>query len=99
MPKFSFVLDVRDPPEKATGAMIDFSDRRPENWPNLSANIYQAHSVRAPRLFKSNEEQDVPRLHNVRPITAIMTSYLQNEGFLWDRLSGERSPGGDDHDG
>jgi len=45
MPKFSFVLDVRDPPEKVIGAMIDFSDRRPEIWPNLSAKIYHAHSV------------------------------------------------------
>jgi hypothetical protein len=45
MPKFSFVLDVRDPPEKVIGAMIDFSDRRPEIWPSLSAKIYRAHSV------------------------------------------------------
>ena len=45
MPKFSFALDVRDPPEKVMAAMIDFSDRRPEIWPNLSAKIYQAHSV------------------------------------------------------
>ncbi len=45
MPKFSFVLDVRDPSEKVIGAMIDFSDRRPEIWPNLSAKIYRAHSV------------------------------------------------------
>ena len=30
MPKFSFVLDVHDPPEKVMAAMIDFSDRRPE---------------------------------------------------------------------
>jgi len=26
-------------------AMLDFSHRRPEIWPNLSAKIYQAHSV------------------------------------------------------
>jgi hypothetical protein len=39
------VLDVRAPPEKVMAAMIDFSDRRPEIWPNLSAKIYQAHSV------------------------------------------------------
>jgi hypothetical protein len=45
MPKFSCVLDVRDPPEKVIGAMLDFSDRRPEIWPNLSAKIYKAHSV------------------------------------------------------
>ena len=45
MPKFSFVLDVRDPPDTVMAAMIDFSDRRPEIWPNLSAKIYKAHSV------------------------------------------------------
>jgi len=45
MPGFSFVLDVRDPPEKVMSAMLDFSHRRPEIWPNLSAKIYQARSV------------------------------------------------------
>jgi hypothetical protein len=30
MPKLSFVLDAHDPPEEVIGAMIDFSDRRPE---------------------------------------------------------------------
>jgi hypothetical protein len=44
MPKFCFVLDLGDPPDKVIGAMIDFSDRRPEIWPNLSAKIYHAHS-------------------------------------------------------
>ena len=45
MPKFSFMLDVRDPPEEVMAAMLDFSDRRPEIWPNLSGKLYQAHSV------------------------------------------------------
>lgn len=42
MPKFACVLDVRDPPEKVIAAMLDFSDRRPEIRPNLSAKIYKA---------------------------------------------------------
>jgi hypothetical protein len=59
MPKFSFVLDVRDPPEKVMAAMIDFSDRRPEIWPNLSAKIYQAHSV-GENTADVTEGTDVP---------------------------------------
>ena len=59
MPKFSFVLDVRDPPEKVIGAMIDFSDRRPEIWPNLSAKIYRAHSV-GENTADVTEGTDVP---------------------------------------
>ena len=59
MPKFSFVLDVRDPPEKVIGAMIDFSDRRHEIWPNLSAKIYRAHSV-GERTADVTEGTDVP---------------------------------------
>jgi hypothetical protein len=40
------MADVRDPPEKVIGAMIDFSDRRPEIWPNLSAKITGSFSGR-----------------------------------------------------
>lgn len=48
MPKFSFQLDVDDPPEKVIGAMVDFSGRRPEIWPNLTARLYKVHDVRPP---------------------------------------------------
>ena len=33
VPKFSFQLDVRDPPAKVIDVMVDFSERRPEIWP------------------------------------------------------------------
>ena len=45
MPTFSFELDVRDPPAKVIGAMVDFSERRPQIWPNLSARLYQVHAL------------------------------------------------------
>ena len=45
MPKFSFQLDVRDPPEQVIGAMVDFSERRPEIWPNLTARLFRVHSL------------------------------------------------------
>ena len=32
MPKFSFQLDVRDPPATVMAKMLDFSERRPEIW-------------------------------------------------------------------
>jgi hypothetical protein len=64
MPKFSFVLDVRDPPERVMGAMIDFSDRRPEIWPNLSAKIYRAHSV-GENTADVTEGTDVPGVGGV----------------------------------
>ena len=47
MPKFAFQLDVRDPPAKVIGAMVDFSERRPELWPNLTARLYQVHELGA----------------------------------------------------
>jgi hypothetical protein len=59
MPKFSFVLDVREPPEKVIAAMVDFSERRPEIWPNLSAKLYQAHSV-GENTADVTEGSDVP---------------------------------------
>ena len=45
MSTFSFQLDVRDPPEKVIGAMVDFSERRPEIWPNLTARLYRVHAL------------------------------------------------------
>ena len=45
VPKFSFQLDVRDPPAKVIGAMVDFSERRPEIWPNLTARLYRVHEL------------------------------------------------------
>ena len=45
MSTFSFQLDVCDPPEKVIGAMVDFSERRPEIWPNLTARLYRVHAL------------------------------------------------------
>jgi hypothetical protein len=36
---------VRDPPVKVIEAMIDFSERRPEIWPNLTARLYRVHEL------------------------------------------------------
>ena len=45
MPKFSFQLDVRDPPARVMDLMLDFSDRRPEIWPNLTARLFRVHAL------------------------------------------------------
>lgn len=45
MPRFSFHLDVRDPPERVIGAMVDFSERRPVIWPNLTARLFRVHAL------------------------------------------------------
>ena len=45
VPKFSFQLDVRQPPTQVMGAMLDFSRRRPEIWPNLTARLYRVHNL------------------------------------------------------
>ena len=45
MPTFRFQLDVRDPPATVIGKMVDFSERRPEIWPNLTARLYRVHAL------------------------------------------------------
>lgn len=45
MPRFRFHLDVRDPPAKVMEAHLDFSERRPEIWPNLTSRLYEVHSL------------------------------------------------------
>jgi hypothetical protein len=47
VPRFTFQLDVREPPVKVIGAMVDFSERRPEIWPNLTARLYRVHELGA----------------------------------------------------
>ncbi|HZM26914.1 MAG TPA: hypothetical protein VFB89_06130 [Gemmatimonadales bacterium] len=47
VPKFGFKLDVPDPPAKVMAAMVDFSERRPEIWPNLTARLYRVHELDA----------------------------------------------------
>jgi len=34
---------VRDPPVKVIGAMVDFSERRPEIWPNVVGDLTVAY--------------------------------------------------------
>lgn len=45
MPKFRFQLEVGAPPDKVMGAMVDFSEHRPEFWPNLTARLYKLHEL------------------------------------------------------
>ena len=59
VPKFSFQLDVCDPPAKVIGAMVDFSERRPEIWPNLTARLYRVHEL-GPRTTDVTEGTALP---------------------------------------
>jgi hypothetical protein len=59
VPKFCFQLDVRDPPQKVIGAMVDFSERRPEIWPNLTARLYRVHEL-GPRTADVTEGTALP---------------------------------------
>jgi hypothetical protein len=59
VPRFSFRLDVREPPEKVIAAMVDFSERRPEIWPNLTARLYRVHEL-GPRSADVTEGTAVP---------------------------------------
>jgi hypothetical protein len=52
VPKFTFQLDVCDPPAKVIGAMVDFSERRPAIWPNLTAHLYRVHDYRVHDLSR-----------------------------------------------
>lgn len=40
---FSFTSTL--PPEKIMGAMLDFSDRRPDLWPGLARKFYEVYEV------------------------------------------------------
>lgn len=40
-----FALETSVPPERILGAAIDFSERRPALWPNISRRFYRAGEV------------------------------------------------------
>jgi hypothetical protein len=50
---------VRDSPEKVIGAKVDFSERRPEIWPNLTACLYLVHAL-SPRTADVTEGTALP---------------------------------------
>ena len=37
--------DTPVPPERIRAALTDFTDRRPDYWPNLDRNRYQVHAT------------------------------------------------------
>ena len=45
MPRVSFDIGSTLPPEKIMGAMLDFSDRRPDIWPGLARKYYEVYEV------------------------------------------------------
>jgi hypothetical protein len=45
MPKVSFTLESSAPPERVLAAATDFSERRPELWPNSSREHFEVHEV------------------------------------------------------
>lgn len=45
MPKLSFDFESTLAPEKIMGAMLDFSDRRPDLWPGLARKYYEVYDV------------------------------------------------------
>jgi hypothetical protein len=45
VPHFAVEVETALPPEAVRDALLDFSERRPELWPNLDPRFYEVHSV------------------------------------------------------
>ena len=45
MPRLEFEVTTPTPPEKIHAALIDFTDRRPELWPDLAPEFYEVYEV------------------------------------------------------
>ena len=45
MPKVEMDIDTTLPPERVLGALLDFSERRPEIWPGIEPSQYEVYSV------------------------------------------------------
>jgi hypothetical protein len=45
MPSVDTTVETTLPPESVRAALLDFSERRPEIWPGLTAALYEVYSV------------------------------------------------------
>ena len=45
MPKVEVDVDTSVSPERVRAALLDFSERRPEIWPGLAADLYEVYEV------------------------------------------------------
>jgi len=45
MPKVETDIDTALPPERVLGALLDFSERRPDIWPGIEPSLYEVYSV------------------------------------------------------
>ncbi|HEV8421291.1 MAG TPA: SRPBCC family protein [Actinomycetota bacterium] len=45
MPKVELDIETTLPPERVLGALLDFSDRRPEIWTGIDPSLYEVYSV------------------------------------------------------
>ena len=45
MAKFNVRIDTKAEPDQVRGALLDFTDRRPDLWPGLARELYEVYSV------------------------------------------------------
>lgn len=64
MTEVRFIVDVPVPPETVVGALTDFSERRPQIWPDLDPDVYRVEEIR-PTSALVREGQRRPRLWNL----------------------------------
>jgi hypothetical protein len=76
---------VRDSPEKVIGAKVDFSERRPEIWPNLTACLYLVHAL-SPRTADVTEGTALPGVNIWERVTYEWTDSVVR-GVLTDGRS------------
>jgi len=58
VPRIEFTLDSDVPPDRVLAAAADFSERRPDLWPNLSRRYYKVHE-RGDTWAEATEGSDV----------------------------------------
>lgn len=98
MAELRFAIDVPVPPEAVVAALTDFSERRPEIWPDLDPEIYEVVEVRATSAVV-REGQRTPRLWAVEeydwstPGTVTWTARESNFCAPGSSMSARAEPG------
>jgi Polyketide cyclase / dehydrase and lipid transport len=58
VPRIEFTVETDVPPERVMAAATDFSERRPDIWPNVSRRFYKVHES-GPNWCECTEGSDV----------------------------------------
>ncbi len=103
MARIVFQVESPLPPNQVVGALTDFSERRPELWPNIDPRLYRVHDVSASSALVTEGSgfmggmwaKELYEWNGSGTVRAtIQESNLWHPGGIWELVAEARAGGG-----